>query len=232
MLDVLAKLALATLLTIHAEQPRDASPDAENPQQKAAERWQTASSAAAALDSVFLGKPLRFWIEQAAAAAPLEPRTKTVEALILALDDETPEVRVAAGDALGHLAGDAAAAIPVLARRATADESAWVRSSAAETLAAMGPAAVPQLIETFRVGEKMVRIRASAVLAAIGADARSAVPVLKDALRKEPEDVRSRVAEALASIAALGPGAADASQAPTRLASRSGAVAPAAASAV
>lgn len=159
-------------------------------------------SDAGSTEPVYLGHAVSYWVQQARVSQPAVPRARIVEALVLALESKTPEVRLAAGDALGALGRDAEPAIPILVRLAGADESAWVRSSAAETVAGMGTAALPQLVEQFRTSDAAVKLRIASVLASIGPAAGRALPDVEQALQNEPADVRGRIGEVLSAIKA------------------------------
>jgi HEAT repeat protein len=100
--------------------------------------------------------------------------------------------------------------------RANADEPAvtvkpfaeWTEQEvAADTLARIGPSAVPTLLETLRQQDPAMRLRAVEVLGRMGADAKAAVPALIPLLDDPDPRVRKATARTLGRI---GPEAADA----------------------
>jgi len=150
-------------------------------------------------DSTYLGKPVQYWIKQAGAEGP-DDAAITAKALGLALDDESPSVRVAAADALGMMGAEAAPAATALASK-LGDDSAWVRVAAMETLGQLGTPAVAPLIDSLQNGSRPVRRRSALVLGSIGPDAKQAIPLLEKALRDESSDVHDLAAKVLGSIA-------------------------------
>jgi len=123
-------------------------------------------------------KPIEYWVAQAEATGGPEDLAATVKALNEALADPAPEVRVAAGDALGVLGPKAAAAAATLVGRLE-DGSAWMRMSAMETLAQIGPGAVGPLVDAVEKGKGPIRVRSVIVLGSLGADAKAAIATLE-----------------------------------------------------
>jgi len=183
---------------VDSEESLPAGADSSSPdQEKPAEHARGA--APEEQESVYLGKPVSYWTDRAAGALKSADRDKTIEALILALEDRKPSVRVVAADALGLLKPTGKAATGALVAQ-LADKNAWVRVAAMETLGEMGPAAVPALLDALQTGTRSVRRRAALVLGSIGPDAKAAVPVLQKALEDESSAVHGLAAKVLAEI--------------------------------
>lgn len=137
---------------------------------------------------------MRVWA--LASAAPKDARA--TNALVEALTDSYPDVRIAAAMALARpdIGEDALKAV----RRALRDKEKYVRSMVAGSLGKLGPAAasaVPDLLKAAGDPDKDVRISAVWALGAIGPAAASATKKL-EALLKDPDPaVRGSVAAAL-----------------------------------
>jgi HEAT repeat protein len=114
-----------------------------------------------------------------------------------ALDDPSPDVRVAAVQVLVRLTPPA---LPLLGR-ALRDRAAVVREPATIALLAAGAAALPQFEEALASPDHYVRENAVGAVAVLGA---GALPVLQRALGDPDRRVRRR---AVQSLAALGPDA-------------------------
>ena len=125
-----------------------------------------------AADPLYLGRPVSYWVDRAGKAAGDEERAQVVDALVAALNDKEPAVRVAAGDALGSCGEENLRAIDALVG-VLSDPSAWVRTAAMETLGKIGGPAVPALLGTFENAPPVVGVRAGIILRDIGEAARA-----------------------------------------------------------
>jgi len=164
--------------------------------------WVFAEGRAAAVaadrpDPVYAGRPLGYWLRQAASTHRREPAGRVVAPLGRALADPVPEVRVAAADALGAM-GSAAAPVADALAGLLSDDSPWVRVAAMETLGGLGRHAVSAVVGAFQRGEGAVRVRAVLVLGSMGSEAEPAIPALEEAL-EDPRyaDIRDRVVTTL-----------------------------------
>ena len=151
-------------------------------------------------DTLYLDKKITYWLAQAAAKNPAEPKARIVAALSRALESKVAAVRVTAVDALGSLGPDAQPAAVALVRRL--DDQMWVATAAAEALSSLGRPAVPPLIEAFNQGSADVRMAICRVLGNIGPDAAAAIPVLEKALPAAPPSLQERIQLALSQIRA------------------------------
>ncbi len=159
------------------------------------------AGALAADDTLYLGKKITYWLKQAAAKNPAEPKPRIVAAVSRALESKVAAVQVTAIDALGSLGPDAEPAAAALVRRL--DDQMWVATAAAEVLGGMGRAAVPHLIEGFEKGPINTRPLICRVLGTIGPDAVAATATLEKAAASAPPGLlRDRIDLALAQIRA------------------------------
>jgi outer membrane protein assembly factor BamB len=149
----------------------------------------------------FLGHPLPYWAEQAAAARRAEPTDRIVEALSLAVQSEDPKIKVAAIDALQGMGPEAKVAAPLLIR-VLAETRAWIGVAAMDALAVIGKDAVPLLIQAFEKEPGAVHQRSALVLGNIGPDAREALPLLEKAAANPSEPLRDRLPGIIAQIRA------------------------------
>ena len=156
--------------------------------------------ALAADDTLYLGNKITYWLKQAAAKNPAEPKARIVEALSQALESKVAAVRVTAVDALGSLGPDAQPAAAALVRRL--DDQMWVATAAVEVLSGLGRAAVPPLIDGFNKGSTDVRMSICRALGAIGPDAAAATATLEKAEASAPLGLQERIKSALALIQA------------------------------
>ena len=163
-------------------------------------RREVDAGALAADDTLYLGKKITYWLKQAAAKNPAEPKPRIVEALSQALESKVAAVRVTAVDALGSLGPDAQPAAAALVRRL--DDQMWVATAAAEVLSGLGRAAVPHLIDGFDKGSTDTRLIICRVLGGIGPDAAAATATLEKAAASAPPGLRERINSALAQIQA------------------------------
>ncbi len=147
----------------------------------------------------FAGKPLNYWISQAAAEDRAESVASIVDALAEAVRSEDHSTKVAAADALAALGPDAEPAVAALIDQ-LGHEQPWVRVAAMGALGSIGKKAVPALIDTFRTQTGGPQIRAAFVMAAIGADAKPAVPLLAEAMKHESPAMQDRLAGILSQI--------------------------------
>jgi outer membrane protein assembly factor BamB len=154
------------------------------------------NEAADPAEPVFLDRPLGYWVEQAGRdGGPEDPR-KTVQALVEALESDSPAVRVAAGDALTAMGPAAAEAVPALVAQLS-HPIAWIRVAAMEALGAVGNQSVPALVEAFKDENPSVGVRAGLVLRGIGP---GAIPIAEEAMKALPEDARTKVAAVIEAI--------------------------------
>jgi HEAT repeat protein len=167
---------------------------------------------------------------------------EAVAALIAAVDDKDETVNHNAVSALAAIGPAAKEAVPVLLRKLKRADwvpgsplprpvffdspgpfstnagrgQEWRKATEveliADAIAAIGPDAVPALLEGLKDKEGVVRASCARVLSRIGPDAKAAVPALIRTLREPKEDplVRECVAEALGSIGPAAREAADA----------------------
>jgi hypothetical protein len=139
---------------------------------------------------------------------------EALPALVEALDDAVPEVRLGAAHALGKIEPATPAAIPGLLRGLKdrsrfyhggidASDAGSLRSAAAYALGRLGPqarAAVPGLIEALNDASPNVRESAAWALGEIGPEARQALPALESMLKGPDPLGGSSAAEALRKI--------------------------------
>ena len=139
----------------------------------------------------------RRWWRRAGAAEKLglSENTRSIQALSLALDDETSEVRLRAATALGQLGGSASVRKLV---RALDEPNHWSTIRVADILIRMGHKAIDDLIEAFPELSLQAQL---AVLDIVGrVRPVAAAPWLIKQLASETPDVRARAAHALGSI--------------------------------
>jgi HEAT repeat protein len=120
-----------------------------------------------------------------------------VPALIRATRDENESLRRKASSALGAMGSRGEIAIPALVERLVLDESAAVRDTAADSLAAIGLDSVAVLKRFLNDRDPEVSWRAAQSLGKIGRVASSAVELLGDKLNDENPLVRLSVCEAI-----------------------------------
>ncbi len=147
----------------------------------------------------FRGQPLGYWIAQATAEDGPVDLDATVAALCEAVEDENPNTKRDAADALAALGPRAKAALPVLLAQ-FGHEAPWVRVSCQAAVGAVGKEAVDELIETFENNTGGPRIRAAFVLGGIGADAKPAVPVILRIMKEETPVMQDRMMGVLQQI--------------------------------
>jgi HEAT repeat protein len=116
-------------------------------------------------------------------------------------NNDAPDNQAAATDALGAMGANAAPAVPDL-MKVLRDQPGGPDIPATHALAHMGSAAVPDLVEELLRGSPRSRLRALAVVAAMGRPGRAALPHLVKLLNNEAEDVRQAAAQALGSLGA------------------------------
>ena len=157
------------------------------------------SASGVAAEPTFQGKSLEHWIGQASRPEGPENLDETVGALCEALENDDPNVKRDAADALGLLGPKAKAAVrPLLGQ--FGHEFPWVRVSCLAAVGAIGKEAVPTLVKTMQENEGGMRIRAIFVLGGIGADAKSAVPAIVEIMEKESPAMQARIAGVLTEI--------------------------------
>jgi HEAT repeat protein len=128
--------------------------------------------------------------------AKIRYSSNTLQILIVALEDENPDVREIVAVALGII-GDKAAADPLI--HALQDENSFVRIEAAWALKIIGDkAAIDQLIHSLKNENLGIRVEAAQALWIIGDQA--AVDPLIHSLKDEDCYVRKAAAEALGKI--------------------------------
>ncbi len=127
-------------------------------------------------------------------------------ALLEAIKDQDPEVRLRAASYLGNKELDEEQVVPALIR-AIEDEDPMIRSQAAESLGYLGikaKAAMPKLLKSLKAKDRELRYWAAFSIGQIGAVNEEVVPALVEALKDE--FTRARAARALSMI---GPAAND-----------------------
>lgn len=122
-------------------------------------------------------------------------------ALLPALDDPEPRVRLAIVAAIRGMQPPPAGALPAIAAR-LGDADADVRIQAADALGHFGPAALAPLASAFDDPEPRVRASAASAFRFIGPPARDAAPVLRAHLGDPAAPVRLNAIAALAAIGA------------------------------
>ena len=130
-----------------------------------------------------LGKPLSYWLSQAAQPEKSESLDRIVDALSQAVRNEDYAIKVTAADALSALGPAAMAAMPALLDQLDHVQP-WVREAAMGALASFGKEAVPALIDLFKKNASL-RIRIAFMFGAMGSEAKEAVPVLAEAMAQE-----------------------------------------------
>ena len=138
------------------------------------------------------------------ALARIEPtnqaaREQAIPLLIASLKNKNPRVQIAALKGLADLEPQPAQWVPALTTLMAEGDPGLV-GEALGTLAALGDAATPALVEALKRPE--ARWRAAMLLARIGPKARAAVPALVGALGDKDPDVRREVLFALGSMGA------------------------------
>ncbi len=116
--------------------------------------------------------------------------------LVEQLNDESPEVREAAAESLARIGEPSISMLQYFL--CTYPDGGG--EDAAHVLAAIGPAAVPALIECLSHGDARVRAHATTALGHIGPDAAPAVPDLSRLLRDESPRVRTAAETTLIKI--------------------------------
>jgi HEAT repeat protein len=102
-----------------------------------------------------------------------------IPALIDALDDPRQDVQIKAAEALRYIGPDAAAAAPALVRKLRIrGPEIGIALNARDALVAIGPAALPTLIQCLEGDNKDARGWAMIILAGFGPAAKDAVPAL------------------------------------------------------
>jgi len=119
-----------------------------------------------------------------------------VPVLIEALQDERPETRASAAEALGGIGPAAAPAIPVLSG-ALNDPDLEVCARAAEALGRIGPASTPALIDALTGADSFTLCWAANALREIGPEADAAISTLLTLQSHSDPNVRYFTAEAL-----------------------------------
>jgi HEAT repeat protein len=121
---------------------------------------------------------------------------RAVGALLIALEDDSEDVRTAAARSLAAI-GDPSA-VPPLAR-ALADPSRWTLSLVAENLMVMGPEAVPPLLGMLGGDDHNVRVSAVQILGEIRDPV--ALPAIIGVLAGDPDlNLRAQAAAALGKL--------------------------------
>lgn len=125
--------------------------------------------------------------------------TPAAPALIAALKDDNPLIRMHAADALGRIEPGPKGAIAPLVEL-TVDLYSRVRCRAAIALMRLGEVdrGCPLLVRILKHRETMVRRAAAEGLAAMGSKAKPALPALTEALEDEDPDTRYHAAVAVA----------------------------------
>jgi HEAT repeat protein len=123
-----------------------------------------------------------------------------VRALLVLLESAKKKERLRGAAGLGRYGSAARMAAPKLAVTMVADPDNAVANEAAVSLARIGRAGVPHLIEALRHDSAPVRQRAAAVLALVGPEARAAVPELLRTLKDDRPKVRAVATYALGEV--------------------------------
>lgn len=116
--------------------------------------------------------------------------------------DAAPRVRLQVVQAMLNLRADSALTLAVV-RPALDDSVTYIRSAAAYTLGALGPAAAAALSNLIRLlhdPEPSVRLAAAFAIGAIGPAARAALPRLAELRRDSSAQVATQTREAIAAV--------------------------------
>jgi HEAT repeat protein/tRNA A-37 threonylcarbamoyl transferase component Bud32 len=139
--------------------------------------------------SLYLGKPADYWLN--------------------ALRDAAPQYRYEAVEALGSLAKENKALIPVLVAQLKesvgfAKNNQWyvIDQEASRRLISLGPDVLPVLLERVDRNSPVAMRHAAVIAARLGPKASPAVPMLMQALKMDSWDVRRAAMDALAAIGA------------------------------
>jgi HEAT repeat protein len=122
-------------------------------------------------------------------------------ALLAALDDPEPRVRLAVVSAIRGMQPPPADALAPFAGRLS-DTDPEVRLQTADALGHFGAAAVPALLAAFDDPEPRVRATVASAFRAVGPPARAAIPALRAHLTDPAATVRLNSAAALAAVGA------------------------------
>ena len=129
-------------------------------------------------------------VRQSASEAVAKFNAEAVPALIDALQNDSPAIRLGAIRTLGQIGSDAKAAVPHLKTRLIAGDA-----ESADALARIGKPALAALADCIKQDNAAVRKQAVQALGKIGVDA---VPTLVDLLADKNADVRQNAAAMLA----------------------------------
>jgi len=141
-------------------------------------------------------KSSRWWSRaDGAEKLGLSGARRATEALVATLDDEVPEVRIRAANALGRVGGTASA-VPLI--EALNEPNRWSTIRIADILTGMGAEVVQELMDEWD------RMTVAAKLACVDILGRirllHTTPWLRERLRDENPDIRARAAHALGAI--------------------------------
>lgn len=115
-----------------------------------------------------------------AVASQMRPPTQeAVSAIMPLLQDKHAGVRSAVLNGLSKMHADPTQVLPEMVKLVDDPDDHYVWSTLADSLGAMGPAAVPTLTKLLEDNEARVRARAADSLGRIGPPAKDAVPALK-----------------------------------------------------
>jgi HEAT repeat protein len=127
---------------------------------------------------------------------PQTPATGDIPALIRALEDEDPDMRVAAANALGEIGPEAMEAVPALVWAALEDEDRDVRSVAVWALGGIEPEVAISVLSRVLEDGDPDQVRTSAILG-LRQSKGEAVPALIRALEDKDPDMRIAAVEVL-----------------------------------
>src|SRR5262249_7279828 len=140
-------------------------------------------------------------------AGRAEPKKDDVPALIKALKNKSPKVRISAAEDLGHIgavkASDAKDAIPPLFDLMKKDKNADVRKAAVAALGKMDPdptEAVPAFMDALKDKVPAVRAAAAGALGQLGPDAKDALSALREMQNDKDRNVSRAARMAIKSI--------------------------------
>lgn len=132
------------------------------------------------------------------------PARSALPGLIQLFGDGSESVREAATKALGKIdpnwASDPVAADSIAILAGQLGSTGRPAENAVDTLAAIGAAAVPVLIDVMESGDRIAQENAAKALSQIGAGAKAAIPALTRAMQKSHPWVQAEAAKALAKI--------------------------------
>lgn len=127
---------------------------------------------------------------------------KPLSAWIKMLNDEDPNRKYAAIQAIGEIGPEAKEAIPILVKtiRETRNRDKRILFACTNALLGMGKEIVPYMISSLKDDDWQMRRGSAWMLGKLGPNAKDAIPALTEALNDPSEAVRLKAAESLKKI--------------------------------